>query len=298
MMNITLHQLNVLKAVKTHRSITIAAQMLHITQPAVSNILKQLELNYGHALTETIGKKVFLTAVGERLVEAANTINQALEQAASDINALHGKLSGTMTVAIVSTAKYFVPKLLGEFRKQHPSIKIKLTVCNRHDAIQMLKNNSSDFVIMSQPPNNMPITSQVLYEDQLVVVASPEMKLKTNNIKLKDLIDEDWIVREPGSGTRIVMKKLFKQNKMAPNIAMEVGSNESIKQLIMANMGISIVSRHSIEFERDFIKIVPVVDFPLKHPWYLVMNKGKRISPVVGEFLHFVKEQDFVALLT
>lgn len=293
-MNITLHQLNVLKAVKMYRSITIAAQMLHITQPAVSNILKQLELSYDYALTETIGKKVFLTEAGERLIEAAVIIHEALESAAADINALHGKLSGTMTVAIVSTAKYFVPRLLGEFRKQHPSVKLKLMVCNRHDAIQVLKNNTSDFVIMSQPPKDMPVKKQLFYEDHLVVVASPEMKLKNQVGQLKDLSREDWIIREPGSGTRIIMKKLFKQHQMFPSIAMEVGNNESIKQLIMANMGLSIVSKQSVELELEhqLIKMLPIADFPLKHSWYLVINKGKRVSRVVGKFLEFVKQHD------
>ena len=177
-MNITFHQLNVLKAVKTHGSITAAAHALHISQPAVSNILKQLELNYDYPLTETIGKKVFLTEAGERLVEATNIINHALENAESDISALHNKLSGTLAVAIVSTAKYFVPRLLSEFRQKHPGVKIKLTVCNRHDAIQILKNNTSDFLVMSQPPDEIPIKKHLFYHDQLVVVASPNMPFK------------------------------------------------------------------------------------------------------------------------
>jgi len=126
---------------------------------------------------------------------------------------------------------------------------------------------------------------------KLVVVASPEARFKHKIQQLKDLIDEDWIIREPGSGTRIVMKKLFKKNKMLPTISMEVSNNESIKQLIMANMGISIVSKQSIELElkHKLIKIIPVNDFPLKHPWYLVMNKGKHINRVTKEFFEFVK---------
>lgn len=294
MMNITLHQLNVLKAVKVNGSITAAAHSLHITQPAVSNILKQLALNYKYPLTETVGKKVFLTEAGERLVQASETINQALEYAESDINALHGKLSGTMTVAIVSTAKYFVPKILGAFHQKHPAIKIKLTVCNRQDVIQILKENTSDFLIMSQPPGDISIKTQLFYEDQLVIVSAPDMQFEYKAQRLKDLADESWIIREQGSGTRIVMKRLFKQYKISPNIVMEVGSNESIKQLIMANMGISIISKQSIELELEhgLINIIPVDDFPLKHPWYLVMNKGKQVTRVVSEFLDFVKQHE------
>jgi LysR family transcriptional regulator, low CO2-responsive transcriptional regulator len=294
-MNITLHQLRVLKAVKTHGSITLAAQALHITQPAVSNILKQLELSYDYPLTETIGKKVFLTKAGERLVEAVQQIDLILETTTSDINAQHGKISGTVVVAIVSTAKYFVPKLLGEFRKKYPEIKIKLTVCNRQQAIQILKSNASDFLIMSQPPDDMITDKKLFYKDQLVVVASPEMKFAKNIKQLKDLNDYAWIIREPGSGTRIVMKKLFKKYKMLPNIVMEVGNNESIKQLIMANMGISIVSKQSIELELQLklIKILPINNFPLHHPWYFVRNKGKHVSRVASEFFKFTQQQNF-----
>lgn len=295
-MDVTLHQLNALKAVKANGSITAAAHSLHITQPAVSNIIKQLELSVGYSLTETVGKKVFLTHAGERLVIASESIHEALESAESDISALHGKLSGTMAVTIVSTAKYFVPKLLGEFRQINPAVKIKITVCNREDAIKILKSNASTFLIMSQLPDDIPISKQLFYNDKLAVVASPDMKFKNKITQLKDLNDENWIIREPGSGTRIVMKKLFKKHKMMPNLTMEIGNNESIKQLIMANMGISIVSMQSIELElkNKLIKILPVTDFPLLHPWYLVMNKGKKVNRVMKEFFHFVQQHDSV----
>ncbi len=291
-MNITLHQLNVLKTIKEHGSLTVAAQALHITQPAVSNILRQLEKNCGHTLTETIGKKIYITQAGERLVKAAEDMQAVLEKASSDINALQGNLAGTISVAIVSTAKYFVPKLLGEFRKINPLVKIKLTVCNRKDAIRILKDNTSDFLVMSQPPDDIAINKKLFYHDQLVVVASPEMAVNKKLHQLKELNDESWIIREPGSGTRIVMKKLFKKNKMLPNITMEVGNNESIKQLIMANMGISIVSKQSIELElqHKLIKILPINHFPMDHPWYFVMNKGKQLSRVTRLFFEFVEE--------
>lgn len=289
-MNITLHQLRVLKAVKDCGSITAAAHTLHITQPAVSNILKQLEQYYDYPLTETIGKKIFLTETGLCVVKAAGAIQQVFDDMNADINALHGKLSGTMTVTIVSTAKYFVPRFLGEFRQKFPEVAIKLTVCNRQEAIQFLKQNSSDILIMSQLPEDIAIDKQLFYRDELIIVGSPNFKLKHKRHSLKDLTNYDWIIREPGSGTRIAMQKLFKQHKMVPNIAMEVSNNESIKQLIMANMGISIVSRQSIELElqHNLIKILPVSGFPLDHPWYLVRNKGKAAKRIVEEFLHFV----------
>jgi len=295
MMNITLHQLTVLQAVKKQGSLTAAANALHITQPAISNILKQLECHCHYPLTETIGKRVFITEAGERLIKAADAIKSELSAAISDIDAMHGKVSGTMNVAIVSTAKYFFPKLLAQFRKQHPLVKIKLTVCNRQDALNILKDNASDFLIMSQPPTDVAVEKKLLYHDCLVVVASPEMTFKRTVKKLTDLADEEWVIREPGSGTRIVMMKLFKKHKMLPNISMEVGNNESIKQLIIGNLGISIVSKQSIELElqHNLMKIIPIDHFPIDHPWYFVMNKGKQINPVVASFFEFVKQYPF-----
>ena len=293
-MNITLHQLRVLMAIESNGSITAAAHALHITQPAVSNILKQLELAYDHPLTETIGKKIYLTEVGKRVSKTAHEINTLLEKTTIDINALHNKISGTMTVTIVSTAKYFVPKLLGEFRKIYPEINIKLTVCNRQESIEILKKNSSDFLIMSQLPDDVSIEKELFYQDSLVIAAAPESGIKHGVKSLKDLKDCDWIIREKGSGTRIVMEKLLKKYKMIPKVKMEVGNNESIKQMIMANMGISIISKQSIELElkNNLITTIPVNNFPLPHPWYLVRNKGKHPSEIVKEFFKFAKGYD------
>ena len=289
-MNITLHQLQVLKAIKIHGSLTVTARALHITQPAVSNILKQLSHKFQYPLTETIGKRIYLTPAGEHLVKAADDIQTILESTLYEINGLHGHLSGQIDIAIVSTAKYFMPKLLGEFKKKHPKVAIKLTVCNRQEAIYRLKHNAHDFIIMSQPPDNMAIKQQLFYPDELVVVASPEMIFQSGIDTLADLSAVDWIIREPGSGTRIVMEKLFKKHRMLPNISMEVGSNESIKQLIMANMGISIVSKQSIELElgHQLMKILPIKQFPLNHPWYVVMNKGKALTQVTRAFFKHV----------
>ncbi|MFN3234300.1 MAG: LysR family transcriptional regulator [Gammaproteobacteria bacterium] len=291
-MNITLHQLKVLKAVKECGSITKAAQTLHITQPAVSNILKQLELNFDCPLTETIGKKVFITQAGQHLTTATEKINDILETTNNEIYALNGKLSGTMIVAIVSTAKYFMPKLLGQFQKKYPDIKIKLNVCNRQEAIELLQKNACDFLIMSQLPQGISLEKKLFYKDELVVAGAKDHPVLKKNIELKDLENENWIIREPGSGTRIVMQNLFKKHKMTPNITMEVGNNESIKQIIIAGLGISIVSKQSIELElkHNLIKIISVKNFPLPHPWHIVMNKGKHIDRVTNEFFEFIKK--------
>lgn len=291
-----LHHLRVLAAIRTQGSVTAAARMLHITQPAVSNILKQLELNYGYPMIESIGKKIHFTRAGERVCEMAAEIERIIEATQSDLDRMHNELSGRLSVTIVSTAKYFVPKLLGAFRHKYPKVSVKLHVCNRNDAITALKNNDNDFLIMSQPPKDFPIKLSLFYQDELVVAVSRAFQSSTQEqagaVQLAQLADEQWIIREPGSGTRMAMKALFKQAKIAPNILMEVGNNESIKQLIMADMGISLLSKQSIELElhNGLIQVLPVAGFPINHPWYLVSAKGKRPSAVAESFYQFSRE--------
>ena len=292
MINKSLHHLRVLEAIKTQGSVTAAARILHITQPAVSNILKQLESSYGYPMVETIGKKIYFTKAGLRVLAMAREIDDAVEKAQVDIDRMHQKLSGQLTVTIASTAKYFMPRLLGAFRRLYPAVRIKLQVCNRNDSIESLKKNENDFLVMSQPPEDFPISQQLLYEDELVVAASTDWRVEMGQVSLSDLADLDWIIREPGSGTRIMMSALFKRAKVTPNIIMEVGNNESIKQLIIAGMGISIISKQSIELElqKNLMKTLPVKNFPLKHPWYLITPKGKAMSELTKKFIIFAKE--------
>lgn len=291
-----LHHLRVLAAIKTQGSVTAAARMLHITQPAVSNILKQLQQTYGYPMVESIGKKLYFTRAGERVLQMAVDIEQLLEQTQSDLDRMHNELSGRLSATIVSTAKYFVPKLLGAFRHQYPKVSVKLHVCNRNDAITALKGNDSDFLIMSQPPKDFPINLSLFYQDELVVAVSPEFsqqpRFQTEALTLTDLADEQWIIREPGSGTRMVMRSLFKQAKIAPNVFMEVSNNESIKQLIIADMGVSLVSKQSIELElhSGLIHVLPVKGFPIKHPWYLVTPRGRQLTAVTESFCQFSKD--------
>lgn len=289
MMKKSLHHLRVLKAVKSQGSVTQAAQMLHITQPAVSNILKQLESSYGYPVVETIGKRIYLTKAGERLIQAATDIEYVLTETQTDLDNMHNKLSGQLSVTIVSTAKYFVPKLLGAFRRLHPEVTIKLQVCNRDEAIASLKRNENDFLIMSQPPESVPIALNLFYQDELVVAASNNAELPKKQLSLADMGNMEWIIREQGSGTRLVMKGLFKKSGISPKITLEVGNTESIKQLIIADMGISVVSRQSIELELDhnLLQILPVKEFPVQHAWYMVTPKGKTHSPIMKQFCDF-----------
>ena len=294
-MAITIHQLNVLKAIYKTGSVSGAAEYYSLTQPAISNIIKKLEQNVGYKVIKRSGRNVVLTEAGNIMVRASGKVKTVLDDALSEMQDWYGSISGTVSVTIVSTAKYFAPRLFGAFQKQYPNVTIKLTVCNRQEVISLLKNESSDLFIMSQIPDDLDIDVQTIYEDELVVAAAKEFKPGNaidfqKTIPLSVLIDEKWIVREPGSGTRIVMEKIFKQYDARPAlINMEVGNNESIKQLIIANMGISIISRQSIELElkHHLIQALPVEHFPLKHMWYMVSPKRINKRKVIRELYQF-----------
>lgn len=289
-MKVTLHQFKVLAAVAEAGSVTQAAHDMHMTQPAVSNIIRQLEDFYQCRLFDLVGRKISLTQFGEVLVETAKSLHATLSNTQAKIDLLRGGLTGTLSVATVTTARYFVPKLLGSFKQEHPNIHFKLTTCNRQDILARLKKNLDDFVIMSHPPTMKSVDCVEFYDDELVVVAPNTFPLKKSQFKLADLADQPWIVREEGSGTRYAAENIFHKLKFAPKVEMEIGDIEAIKQAIMAGMGISVVSKHSIEAELANQQLIelPVKGFPVKHIWYLVKNKGKTLSPVAKNFYVFV----------
>jgi len=300
-MRLTLHQLRVFQAVAEHKSVTIASQHLHMTQPAVSNIVKQLQDYYGCALTEVINRQLTVTAFGKALLTHCKTIEATLNNAQTEIESLKGGIVGTIHVATVSTAKYFVPHLLGKFKQQHSDIHIKLTVCNRQAIIERLQENKDDFVIMSHPPSTLPVDCANFYDDELIVVAAPRYtKKKSQTMRLKELIDAPWIIRENGSGTRYATERVFKKYHFAPLIEMEIGDSEAIKQAVIANMGISIISKQSVKVEiKDKLMVaLPVKEFPVKHKWYLVKSKNKTLSPIAKNFYTFVNKHQpkFIAL--
>lgn len=290
-MRLTFHQLNVFRTVVEHKSVSGAAQQLHMTQPAISNILKQLDGYFATKLLEMKGRNFRLSSAGKIVYAKSIEVVDVLSTIKEDVDALSGQLSGELCVSVVSTAKYFMPRLLAAFRKDFPQIDLKLKVCNRHEIIERLKQNKDDFVVMSQPPQLQSIDIKPFYEDQLVVAGANAFVQNKKELALRSLQRENWLIRERGSGTRMMMEKLFKQHGMQANVVMEVGNNESIKQLLIANMGISVISLQSIELEvaNNLIKPLSVQGFPLPHEWYIVSHKHRQHSRAVKEFMNFVQ---------
>ncbi|MDX2165220.1 MAG: LysR family transcriptional regulator [Gammaproteobacteria bacterium] len=287
----TLHRLKVFSAVTEYKSITAAAKKLHMTQPAVSIQLKQLEEHYGISLINIIGKKIYLTEAGKKVYDSYKKVSHELDNLKSDIADLKGSLQGKLQVAVVSTAKYFIPALLGAFHKNHPKIDVQLVVANRQEIIHRLEQNQDDMVILSQLPKKIAIIGQPFLEDSLVIAASPDHPLALKKIvDLKLLEKEHFIVREAGSGTRMAMEKFFHKHHINPHITMELGSSSSIKQAVMAGFGISMLSKMSLKQELALKKlsILNIKHFPVKHPWYIVYLKDKKLSPVAKNFIEFL----------
>lgn len=290
-MNYTLHQLKVFSEVAKKQSITKAAESLHMTQPAVSIQVKKLQESIGSPLIEIIGKKLYLTEAGEQLYKMQQAIEDHTEAFEAYVSDLKGGLTGNLTISAASTAKYFLPYLLGAFQEQYPKVKISLKVTNRDEVLHHLEQNEYQIAILTQLPDDPTIISTPFFKNPLVMACHPDHPLANKKrLHLEDLKDEVFVFREPGSGTRMVMEKLFKQAKINPKIAMELGTNEAVKQAIMAGIGISLISKLSMYSELNTKKIdeLDIVNYPVVTHWHTLYRKDKVITRVLKNFMEFL----------
>lgn len=295
-MHFTFQQLKLFEAVFRNSSYTRAAEELHLTQPAVSIQVKRLEEQVGLPLFELMGKKIFPTTAGKTIYEASCDILGRIEDVKISIESLKGEIKGPVQLSVVTTSKYFMPNLLGTFLAKYPDVEPKLVFTNRSKLIQRLHNNEDDFVVMGQIPEDEKLETYPFLENILVPVAHPDHPLAgKKNIPLKSLSGERFLVREEGSGTRLVFDKLLETNNLKIEPYMELGSSEAIKQGVMAGLGLAILSLHSLELEQAANKIVvlDVEDFPIKRRWYAVHLKGKKLSLVARTFLDYILAETY-----
>jgi len=298
-MNITIRQFQIFEAVAKHLSYTRAAEMLYLSQPAVSMQIKQLESAVELPLFERIGKKLFLTEAGEELLVYARTISQQLAELDDVMDEMRGSEKGRLTIAIATTANYFALKLLGEFYKRYSATNISLDVTNRESLLKHLTENTVDMVIMGQPPEGMDVEATPFLNNPLVVIAKKGHELVgQQQIPLSVLQQETFIMREHGSGTRIAMERFFEQSGYSISSVIEMSSNEAINQAVEAGLGLGIVSRHTLELELalDRLEVLDVASFPIMRHWYLVHRKGKRLSTVMSAFKQLVIEESALIL--
>jgi len=293
-MHLTLRQLRVFEAVARHLNFTRAAEELHLSQPAVSMQIKQLEGSIGLPLFEQLGKKVYLTQAGQEMHQYSRSIGQLLDEAAEVMEALKGLRGGHLAISVASTANYFGTRLLAAFAKANPSITFSLDVTNREMLLRQLEQNDRDLVIMGKPPESMDLTAEAFMENPLVVIAPPDHPLvRAQPIPLARLQDEPFVVREAGSGTRIAMERYFSDRGVRITTGMEMTSNEAIKQSVEAGLGLGIVSLHTLalELETRRLIVLDVESFPIPRHWYVVHRRGKRLSPVAEAFKRYVLDE-------
>jgi len=293
-MHLTLQQLKLFEAVSRLGSYTRAAEELYLSQPAVSIQVKRLEEQAGLPLLEKIGKKIFPTAAGKAMYTASLDILNRVDDLTKSIEELEGTVKGSLQVSVVSTAKYFIPKLLGAFLQKYPDVVPKLTFTNRARVMERLLNNEDDFVIMGQIPQDDNLEAYPFLNNIIGIIAPANHPLANKkNIPLEELVNERFLNREIGSGTRYVFDKLLENRGLKIEPYMELGSSEALKQAVMAGLGISVLSLHSVRLEREMNKltVLDVEGFPLKRRWYAVHLKGQKLSLVARTFLDYILKE-------
>ena len=292
-MRLTFHQLRLLLAVSREGSVSRAAQRLHLTQPTLSAQLRQLAEQVGLPLFERVGLKLHLTAAGRVVLDTANRVEQELERLDETLAELRGDVVGRLRLAVVSTAETFIPRLLGDFRRERPAVEVSLVVLNRDAVIRRLADNHDDLYIMSRPPQAPPVVATPFLSNPLVVVAAAEHPLAgRETLQIEALAAEEFVLREPGSGTRQAAEHFFAAHGLALRPRLELGSNEAVKQAVAGGLGLSLLSAHALAHAVDEgIAVLRVEGTPLPTQWQVVYPAGKRLSPLASAFLEFLRER-------
>ncbi|MBK6690084.1 MAG: LysR family transcriptional regulator [Deltaproteobacteria bacterium] len=289
--NLSLRQLEVFESVARNLSFTRAARELHLSQPAVSMQIKELELGCQLPLFERLNRGITLTPAGRELARCAQAVAEQVRFTRENLDAQRGVKTGLLTLGAVSTAKYFAPALLAAFQAKYPGVSIRFSVGNRHDMINQLADNRVDLMFMGRPPPELQTVAAPFAKHPLVIVAAPQHRLAgKRRVPLSEMGKEHFLIREDGSGTRAAMEQLFASGDVGYQAAMELSSNETIKQAVMANMGISFLSFHTVglELQAKRLVVLDVVGLPVVRDWFVIHRAEKRLSPTARAFWEFV----------
>ncbi len=296
MRSVTLKQLRAFAAVARHASFARAAAELNLTPPAVSMQIRELEGQVGLPLFDRSDKQVALTVTGEYMLVYARKILATLKDAEDAVARFRGLQGGRLVIGMVSTAKYFLPRLLARFREEHAEVEIRLVVSgNREQLVAAMQRNEVDLAVMGRPPREIATRAEPFAAHPHVIITPPDHALAKamGHAPAQALANFPFIVREPGSGTRAAMEKYFADHRIEPRIAMEMASNESIKQAVMAGLGIAFLSLHTIglELKAGLLATPDVEGLPIVRRWYVVNNLAKVLSPAAEAFRYFILEQ-------
>lgn len=297
-MNYTLNQLRIFLTVLELGSITKAAAKLNLTQPAVSIQLRNLQDQFEFPLFEVIGKKVFVTDFGTEIMHSATAIFLEIEGIENKLSAYKGLLSGRLRISVVSTGKYIAPYFVSDFLKLHTGVELRMEVTNKAKVLESLQNNEVDFSLVSVLPENMEVDKVALMPNKLFLVGAYDKRYK-GKIFTKDLFDElPLIYREQGSGTRQVMEKYIKKNKLPVKMKFELTSNEAVKQALLAGLGHSFMPLIGIknELESKQLQIINVEGLTVSSTWYLIWRKDKQLSNIAKHYLQYLKENKAIII--
>jgi len=293
-MNITFRQMRLFLALADTGSVSAAARATHVTQPTASMQLREVSDAVGVPLYELISRRIQLTDAGLELATTARAIANEWATFGQKIDATQGLTRGKLRVAVVSTAQYFVPRLLGTFCARYPEIDIALEVLNRDGVVARLRGNLDDLYIMSMPPKDIDVDDQIFMPNPLVVIAATAHPMaKRRTLDLAQLSSQRFILRERGSGTRMAVDAHFKQLKFRPNVRLELGSNEAIKEAVAGGLGMAIISSHALHGRavEHGVSVLNVKGFPVSSNWHVVHLKGKRLSPIAQVFQNHLLNQ-------
>ncbi|MCP4316880.1 MAG: LysR family transcriptional regulator [Hyphomicrobiales bacterium] len=295
MKNLTIRQLRSLIAIERTQKISSAAKELGLTGPAITLQLKQLEEEVGLPLFDRTPEGMRPTAAGRRVLEAAHSVQERLYMLDEELTAFKGGQRGTLRLGAVSTAKYFAPRLIAAFKDRHPAIQIELFVGNRAETIGALHKHSVDIALMGRPPADLKVKASVFGDHPLVIIAPSDHHLSSRReITKSEIAAEEFLVRESGSGTRISLEIFFADvPTKLDNLGTEMGSNETIKQAVMAGLGVAFISAHTIEQELQLgrLAILDVVGMPIRRQWFSVSRADRAQSPAMGVFQEFLTQQ-------
>ncbi|MFN3984780.1 MAG: LysR substrate-binding domain-containing protein [Rhodocyclaceae bacterium] len=292
MRHATFRQLEIFEAIARHGSFTRAAEALYLTQPTVSMQIKKLTDVAGTTLFEQVGKRIVLTEAGQDLAHAARDIFAILERFEMTVAERQGLKRGRLRLVAITTASYFAPRLLGAFCQRYPGIEVSLRVSNREQVLASMADNLDDLYILGQPPEDVDLVALPFMENPLVVIAAPDHPLaRGGQASLAQLAAEPWLMREAGSGTRKAIERLFAAHDLEIRPRLELGSNEAIKQAVLAGLGISALSSQALDLHPvGQFAIVPAEHFPIRRHWHVAYPAARTPSPAARSFVAFLMD--------
>jgi DNA-binding transcriptional LysR family regulator len=286
----TFRQLEIFAAIARLGSFTRASEELYLTQPTVSMQMKKLAEAVGAPLIEQVGKKIHLTPDGQQLAQATRDVFDIMDHYMMSVAERQGLKQGKLSLMAITTASYFAPRLLGEFAKLYPGIDVSLRVTNKEQVLASMADNLDDLYFVGQPPEDIDVVATPIMDNPIIVLAAPDHPLaRKKKIPLERIAQESWLMREKGSGTRNAIERIFSGHGLNIHPRLELGSNEAIKQAILAGLGISALSRHALTLNApDQFAVLDVEGFPILRHWYAVYPAGRQLSVVARAFLDYL----------